>query len=331
MAKLALEVNNLTIELATSRGWTRIVEDVSFSIPSGSSLGIVGESGSGKTVTALGIMGLLPPRASRIPSGSVRLDGRELIGMPEHDREDIRGKSMTMIFQEPMASLNPGFTVGDQIAELARRHLGASRSDAMKLAVEALDRVGIPNAARRKDDYPHEFSGGMCQRVLIAMAIICKPRVLIADEPTTALDVTIQAEILDLLREMVRELQIGLIFVTHDLGVVADVCDQVVVMYGGQIVSVDRAEGLFSAPTHPYAEGLMVSLPQIGFGLRALASIGGEAVTPASIPPGCRFHPRCPYVQDACRTVKPALRALPGGAMTRCLRYEELNLVGPAR
>jgi oligopeptide/dipeptide ABC transporter ATP-binding protein len=230
-----------------------------------------------------------------------------------------------------MSSLNPAFTVGYQIAELARRHLGASRREASELAVEALNKVGIPNARQRKDNYPFEFSGGMCQRVLIAMAILCRPRVLIADEPTTALDVTIQGEILDLLLDMVNELSIGLVLVTHDLGVVADVCDRVAVMYGGQLVAVDDVNTVFSRPTHPYAEGLMVSLPQVGIDSHALATIPGEAVTPDNIPSGCRFHPRCPYAHDRCSTDEPPLRELPHGAMTRCFRYEELDLWGPAR
>ncbi|MDR2567289.1 MAG: ABC transporter ATP-binding protein [Bifidobacteriaceae bacterium] len=326
-----LDVQGLTVELATAGGWTRIIEDVTFAVKPGTAVGIVGESGSGKSVTALSVMGLLPQSGSRIVSGSVTLDGEELLGQPERRLQDIRGNRMTMIFQEPMSSLNPAFTVGYQIAELARRHLGASKREATQMAIEVLDRVGIPNAKQRKDSYPHEFSGGMCQRVLIAMAILCNPRVLIADEPTTALDVTIQAGILDLLKEMVRELSIGLVLVTHDLGVIADVCDRVAVMYGGQIVAADDVQGVFAHPTHPYAEGLMVSLPQIGTGSRALATIPGEAVTPDAIPPGCRFHPRCPFAQERCSIDQPTLRTLHGGAMTRCPRYEELDLKGPAR
>ena len=326
-----LEVKDLTVDLPTASGWTRIIEDVSFSVSPGSTLGIVGESGSGKSVTALSVMGLLPPRLSRIPRGSVKLDGEELIGLPERRMQNIRGNLMTMIFQEPMSSLNPALTVGYQINELARRHLGVSRSQANELTVEALSRVGIPNAQQRKNSYPYEFSGGMCQRVLIAMAVLCKPRVLIADEPTTALDVTIQAEILDLLLEMVHELSIGLVLVTHDLGIIADVCDRVAVMYGGQLVAVDDVNAVFSRPTHPYAEGLMVSLPQIGTGSRALATIAGEAVTPDNVPSGCRFHPRCPYAVTQCASEIPDWRVLPSGAMTRCMRYEELDLKGPAQ
>jgi peptide/nickel transport system ATP-binding protein len=234
------------------------------------------------------------------------------------------------IFQEPMTSLNPAFTVGDQVSEILRRHAGVKRRVANERALKALERVGIPNAARRMASYPHEFSGGMRQRVMIAMAMACEPSVLIADEPTTALDVTIQAQVLDLLKEMVKDRGIGLVFVTHDLGVVADICDNVAVMYAGQIVATSGVDELFHRPAHPYAEGLMVAMPQADTGSGELITIPGEAVSPGRAPSGCRFHPRCPYAKEACKTGEPELRVLSAGRATRCIRYEELTLRGPA-
>lgn len=324
-----LQVSELDIRFATDRGWVTVVEDVSFSVEAGSTLGLVGESGSGKTVTSLAMLGLLPQRTSQVSRGSIRLDGTELIGMPQKRLADIRGNDIAMIFQEPMSSLNPAFTIGDQIAETVRRHRKVSRKAAMDRAVAALDQVGIPNAARRVRSYPHEFSGGMRQRAMIAMAICCEPKVLVADEPTTALDVTIQAQVLDLLRQMRDELNMGMVFITHDLGVVADICDRVVVMYAGQVVAADDVDHLFSHPPHPYAEGLLAAMPQVG-GAERLATIPGQAPTPGAMPDGCRFHPRCPYATDRCTADAVELHRFDRLSTTRCVRSDELLLRGPA-
>ncbi|MGW5647687.1 ABC transporter ATP-binding protein [Saccharopolyspora sp. NPDC003752] len=324
-----LQVSDLDVRFATDRGWVTVVEGVSFAVEAGATLGLVGESGSGKTVTSLAMLGLLPPRTSRVSRGSIRLDGTELVGMPQKRLADIRGNDIAMIFQEPMSSLNPAFTIGDQIAETVRRHRKVSRKAAMGRAVAALDQVGIPNAARRVRSYPHEFSGGMRQRAMIAMAICCEPKVLVADEPTTALDVTIQAQMLDLLRQMRDELGMGMVFITHDLGVVADICDRVVVMYAGQVVAADDVDHLFSHPPHPYAEGLLAAMPQVG-GAERLATIPGQAPTPGAVPDGCRFHPRCPYAADRCAAGAPELRPFDLHRATRCVRSDELLLRGPA-
>ncbi|WP_433868630.1 ABC transporter ATP-binding protein [Saccharopolyspora sp. CA-218241] len=324
-----LEVSELSVRFATDRGWVTVVEDVSFAVEPGSTLGLVGESGSGKTVTSLALLGLLPARTSRISSGSIRLGGTELIGMPRRTLEDVRGNDIAMIFQEPMSSLNPAFTIGDQIAETVRRHRGLSRKQAAARAVAALEQVGIPNAARRARGYPHEFSGGMRQRAMIAMAICCEPKVLVADEPTTALDVTIQAQVLDLLRDMRDALGMGMVFITHDLGVVADICDQVVVMYAGQVVAADDVGHLFRQPPHPYAEGLLAAMPQLG-DAGPLATIPGHAPAPGALPDGCRFHPRCPYATDDCTASAVPLRDLGAGRATRCVRTDEIELRGPA-
>jgi peptide/nickel transport system permease protein len=254
-----LAVDGLTVELATSAGWLRVVDDMSFAIHAGETLGLVGESGGGKTMTALGVMGILPPRISR-RAGSIRLGGRELVGLPPSELRRVQGREIGMVFQEPMSSLNPAFTVGNQIAEVVRHHWGWSRRAAWTRAVELLDRVGLPDAAARARDYPHAFSGGMRQRAMLAMALACDPKVLLADEPTTALDVTIQAQILDLLDDLQRDAGLAVLFVTHDLGVVAEVCDRVVVMRAGQKVEEAAVEDVFDRPRHPYTQSLLASL-----------------------------------------------------------------------
>jgi peptide/nickel transport system ATP-binding protein len=324
-----LSVEGLTVDFATDRGWVNIVDGVDLALTRGTALGLVGESGSGKSVTSLAIMGLLPAGAGRVRDGSIRLGDVELTSRTERQLQDVRGNEIAMIFQEPATSLNPAFRVGEQIAEMVRRHRGASRKQARARAIEVLGEVGIPNPARRVDAYPHEFSGGMRQRVMIAMAISCEPRVLIADEPTTALDVTIQAQVLALLDRLRREHHMALLLITHDLGVVAQVCDEATVMYSGQIVERGPVRELFRRPLHPYAEGLLVSMPQLAPRSHGrLASIPGAPPIPWRLPTGCRFHPRCPYAVDACRETAPELAPAGEARAVRCLRSDELRLHG---
>jgi len=322
-----LRVDGLCVEFATSNGWVTVVDDISFELGRGETLAIVGESGSGKSVTSLACMRLLP-EAGRIRSGAVELDGLDLAGVSNREMENVRGDRIAMIFQEPMTSLNPAFRVGDQIAAVVRRHRDVSKSDAMSRAVEVLDLVGIPRARQRSRDYPHEFSGGMRQRVMIAMALACDPDVLIADEPTTALDVTIQAQVLDLLRTMRDQLGMGLLFITHDLGVVADIADRVMVMYGGQRVETGSVDAIFESPQHPYTEGLLRSMPSSDARGGHLASIPGQPPAPWNLPTGCRFAPRCPYAVDRCREAPPELVAAGDDHAVRCVRVDDIQLLG---
>jgi oligopeptide/dipeptide ABC transporter ATP-binding protein len=317
-----LEVKDLRTYFGTREGDVRAVDGVSFSVEVGKTLGIVGESGSGKSVTALSIMGLLPVPPARIVSGEVLFDGRDLTKLREHEFEDIRGKEIAMIFQDPMTSLNPTLTIGTQITETLRRHFELSKADARKRAVELLDEVRIPNAASRLDDYPHRYSGGMRQRVMIAIALSCNPKLLIADEPTTALDVTVQAGILDLLEELRMEHEMAMILITHDMGVVAEAADEVAVMYAGQIVEQAAVLDLFDRPEHPYTEALLGALPQIeGEGIREgrLTAIPGRPPGLIDPPPACRFAPRCPYASanDGCAVEPPELREVRSGHWVR--------------
>jgi peptide/nickel transport system ATP-binding protein len=330
-----LEVEDLRIEFLTRQKWLPVMEEADFAVGKGRTLGLVGESGSGKTVSALAVMGLLPAKVSRV-SGSIRFEGRELTSLDQGGIRKLRGNDIAMIFQEPMTSLNPAFTVGNQIAEQVRTHLGLSRAVAWKVAVQMLDRVEIPRAALRAEDYPHAFSGGMRQRVMIAMALSCSPKLLIADEPTTALDVTTQAQIIDLLHSLQREEDMAMIFVTHDLGVIADVADEVVVMYAGQMVERRAAIGVFGRPWHPYTEALLHSIPQLTPRGEPLHSIPGMVPRPDQFPTGCRFAPRCSYVQSACTSAPVSMRTMShtavGGdiaAKARCVRQDELALSGP--
>jgi peptide/nickel transport system ATP-binding protein len=327
-----LSVEGLSVEFLTERGWTGVVDDVSFSIGRRETVGIVGESGSGKTVTSMAIMGLLRKGNGRISQGRVVLEQQDITDLPNRDMRSIRGDRMAMIFQEPMTSLNPAFTVGNQIAETIRRHRHVSRKQAWQRACDALSTVGVPNAARRAHSYPHEFSGGMRQRVMIAMALSCEPSLLIADEPTTALDVTIQAQILDLLRQMRAEFDMSMLFITHDLGVVADICDRAVVMYAGQVVEQSPVEDLFHRPEHPYTEGLLLSTPDATAArIGGLHSIPGSPPMPGEFPPGCRFHTRCRYAVASCAEAAIELRPGAGaGSEVRCARADELDLIGVA-
>ncbi len=324
-----LTVEHLRVEFATRARWLPVVEDVSFGVLPGRTLGLVGESGSGKTVSALAIMGLLPKRESRIPEGAVHFSGIELTRLNAEKMRQIRGNDIAMIFQEPMTSLNPAFTVGNQIAEQVRAHRDVGRAEAWARAVDMLDQVGIPDPSRRAKDYPHAFSGGMRQRVMIAMALSCEPKLLIADEPTTALDVTTQAQILELLSSLQSERQMAMIFVTHDLGVIADIADDVVVMYAGQVVERTEVAGLFDRPHHPYSEALLASMPQLAAPGSALKVIAGQVPRPDEMVPGCRFGPRCDYAVDRCRTEPVALEVVtPSGGLARCVLHDQLTLKG---
>ncbi len=315
-----LEIEDLHVSFRADNGRvTHAVDGVGLTVLRGATLGIVGESGCGKSVTALSVMGLLPPQSAEV-SGSIRLDGVDLLALDDHALRDLRGNRLAMIFQEPMTSLNPSFTIGDQIAEALIRHRGLSAPQARARATELLRRVHIPAPAERYDDYPHRLSGGMRQRVMIAMALACEPQLLIADEPTTALDVTIQAQILDLLRELKRGSGAAIVLITHDLGVVAEVCDEVAVMYAGQVVERAAADVLFERPGHPYTVGLLGSIPRLGARVERLAAIDGMVPNMAAPPAGCRFAPRCPLAIEACAAAPPPVVALGDGHWARCLR-----------
>jgi len=327
MATPILEVADLRVSFAgDNRRDTLAVDGIGFSLQRGRTLGIVGESGCGKSVTSLAIMGLLPRDTARI-YGSVRFDGEELLRAPEAKLRDLRGDRMAMIFQEPMTSLNPSYTIGDQIGEAVMRHRGASKREARERAIEMLRRVRIPSPEQRVDDYPHKLSGGMRQRAMIAMALACDPRLLIADEPTTALDVTIQAQILDLLRDLRAEGEASIILITHDLGVVAELVDEVAVMYAGQIVERAPVDVLFSQPQHPYTVGLLGSLPRLDQKRDRLAAIDGAVPDMTAPPPGCRFAARCPFVEPACREGAMPTVALGDNHLTRCRRAPLERLV----
>jgi peptide/nickel transport system ATP-binding protein len=325
-----LSVEGLGIDFLTDRGWVPVVEDVSFSVAAGETLGLVGESGSGKTVSSLAVMQLVPMPPGRFSGGRIVFDGRDLMTLEERTLRTVRGNDIAMVFQESMTSLNPAFTIGDQIAEGVRAHLALPRRAAHDRAVEVLDLVGIPSPRERAGAYPHEFSGGMRQRAAIAMALACEPRLLIADEPTTALDVTVQAQVLELLRTLQQRFGMAMLFITHNLGVVADICDRVAVMYAGQVVEVAGVDDLFASPAHPYTEGLLRAMPQLGRRGERLAVVTGTPPMPWAMPEGCRFHPRCPYAADVCRAAPPDLRALAEntGRTSRCVRLGELALEG---
>ena len=317
-----LEVDSLRTHFFTREGVVKAVDGISFKVEAGKTLGIVGESGCGKSVTALSLMGLIPKPPARIVEGSVMFQGRDLTKLSERELEDVRGKEMAMIFQDPMTSLNPTLKIKTQITEVLDRHYGYKKDEAVRRAVELLEEVQIPRAAERVNDYPHRFSGGMRQRVMIAIALACNPKLLLADEPTTALDVTVQAEILDLLEELRREHDMGMIIITHDMGVVAETADDVAVMYAGQIVEQTETQELFDHPEHPYTEALLEALPQLeGEGIRhgRLRSIPGRPPDLISPPPGCRFAPRCPHAHlgDGCAEQLPDLKPIRPGHLVR--------------
>jgi peptide/nickel transport system ATP-binding protein len=329
-ADALIDVDGLHVEFLTDGTWVPAVENVSFTMAPGETLALVGESGCGKTVSSLAVMRLIPRSNGRISAGRVMFDGQDLLRMAPDDLRRVRGDQIAMVFQEPMTSLNPAFTIGDQIALAVRAHRDCSRAEARARALEVLDRVGIPDAARRFDDYPHAFSGGMRQRAMIAMALSCDPKLLIADEPTTALDVTVQAQIIELLRSLRDQSGMAVLFVTHDLGVVADLCDRVAVMYAGQVVELAPVEQLFRRPRHPYTEGLLASMPQVATPGKRLTIIRGHVPRPGSVMSGCRFRSRCDYATEACEADPLPLLAIEDGAAVRCVRRDELVLHPPA-
>ena len=331
MSDPVLSVRGLSVEFHTPRGIVTPVLDVSFDVQSGGCVGLVGESGSGKSVTALAIMRLLNKGRGRIAAGAVLLDGVDLAQASAAEMERRRGHDIAMVFQEPMTSLNPVMTTGAQIAEAVRLHTGAGRRTAWTRAVESLALVGIPDPARRARNFPHEMSGGMRQRVMIAMALACEPKVLIADEPTTALDVTIQAQILDLLRRLRDKVATAIILITHDLGVVAELADQVVVMYAGRCVEIREVDALFESPGHPYTEGLLKSIPRLDDVRRRLSQIRGSVPNPANLPPGCPFHPRCDLARALCQTARPPRFELADGGKAACWKHNAFTPPDAAR
>jgi peptide/nickel transport system ATP-binding protein len=324
-SEAVLQVRDLCVDVRVDREWIRIVDDVSLDVFRGETVGLVGESGSGKTLTSLAVMGLLPDNG-RLGAGEVVLDGRIISELNERQLSDVRGRDIAMIFQEPRRSLNGAFTVGDQIAEVVRRHKDVSRREAWRQAVAMLDRVGIANATRRVKQYPHEFSGGMCQRVMLGMALVCEPKVLVADEPTTALDVTVQRQVLELMADLQRDMGLGVLLITHDLGVVAEVCDRVSVMYAGQVVEQAPVEELFERPRHPYTAGLLKSAPDAARHGELLGYIPGIVPPPTEFGETCRFAPRCSWAQPTCVDHPLRLRDIGYGRTVRCARAEELDL-----
>jgi oligopeptide transport system ATP-binding protein len=319
-----LEVTGLHVEFRTRDGVAKVLNGVDYHVDAGETLAVLGESGSGKSVTANTIMGILQSPPGAVTGGSVRYRGEDLLTATPERRRELRGENIAMIFQDALSALNPVFTVGFQIGEQLRTRRGMSRRDAEKRAVELLDMVGIPAARQRVRDHPHQFSGGMRQRVMIAMSLALDPDVLIADEPTTALDVTVQAQIMDLLAEIQAERHMGLILITHDLGVVAEVADRIAVMYAGRIVENADVGPLYANPCHPYTRSLLESIPRIDTKGTELKAIKGLPPNLIRIPPGCPFHPRCPIAVDRCREVVPPLAALPGGRSSACLYADEL-------
>ena len=321
-----LEIKNLQTHFPTKEGIVKAVDDVSFNVDAGELLGLVGESGCGKSITALSIMRLIS-LPGKIVGGSIKFNGKELTAAPEDYMRQIRGNDIAMIFQDPMTSLNPVYTVGEQIAEALRLHRNLNKKDAWDAAIEAMEEVAIPSPARRVNDYPHQLSGGMRQRVMIAMALACEPELLIADEPTTALDVTIQAQILELLNELRKTRQLAILLITHDLGVIAETADRVCVMYTGKIVEESGADELFENPKHPYTRGLLNSVPklsgdQIGEHAR-LSTIEGVVPSPTELPEGCHFEPRCSFRKDKCVSGDIPLHEIGDDVKVRCVLFED--------
>ncbi|BCM69261.1 MULTISPECIES: ABC transporter ATP-binding protein [Streptomyces] len=320
---MLLDVRDLRVEFRTRDGVAYAVNGVSYGVDAGETLAVLGESGSGKSVTAQAVMGILDTPPGRITGGRILFRGRDLLTLKEEERRRIRGAGMAMIFQDALSALNPVMTVGDQLGEMFVVHRGMSRKDARTRAVELMDRVRIPAAAQRVRDYPHQFSGGMRQRIMIAMALALEPALIIADEPTTALDVTVQAQVMDLLAELQREYRMALILITHDLGVVADVADRIAVMYAGRIVESAPVHDIYRAPAHPYTRGLLDSVPRLDQKGRQLYAISGLPPNLTRIPPGCSFHPRCPLARDVCRTDDPPLYGVDDGRSSACHFWRE--------
>jgi len=321
MGETLLEVRDLKTYFYTEDGVVPAVDGVSFSVDKGETIGIVGESGCGKSVTSLSVMRLIPNPPGKIVDGEIIFEGKNILEKSEAEMRHIRGNEISMIFQEPMTSLNPVFTVGDQIMEAIMLHQKVGKREARKKTIEMLRLVGIPSAEKRVDEYPHQMSGGMRQRVMIAMALSCNPRLLIADEPTTALDVTIQAQILDLMLKLKEDLGTAIMLITHDLGVVAETVNKVVVMYAGKIVESADVVSIFKKPEHPYTLGLLGSIPKVNEDRERLQVIEGVVPNPFNMPTGCRFHPRCSFVRDICKEEEPELVDVEAGHQVRCWRF----------
>ena len=320
---IILEVKDLCVEFRTAEGTVQAVDHLSYVLHKGEKLGIVGESGSGKSVSSLGMMQLIPNPPGQITGGEILYLGRDLVKTSERDMQKIRGNEISMIFQEPMTSLNPIIKGGKQIAEALRLHRGMKKKEAMEEAIRMMKAVGIANPEVRAHEYPHQMSGGMRQRVMIAMALACQPQILIADEPTTALDVTIQAQILDLMENLKQKTGTSILFITHDLGVVAEVCDDVVVMYSGRVVEKGDVRSIFASPSHPYTRGLLASIPKLGECAEELESIPGNVPNPKYMPQGCKFAPRCSCAFDKCREEEPGFYDVGEGHMSRCWLCEK--------
>ncbi|MBT4482247.1 MAG: ABC transporter ATP-binding protein [Candidatus Latescibacteria bacterium] len=324
MSNHLLEVKGLNTYFDLEAGVAKAVQDVSFYIDSGEMLGLVGESGCGKSVTSLSIMRLVPSPPGRIDSGNILFNEKRLLGLSDAEMRDVRGNDIAMIFQEPMTSLNPVFTIGSQIVEAVRLHQKVGKNEARTRTVEMLKLVGIPDPEQRIDEYPHQLSGGMRQRAIIAMALSCNPDLLIADEPTTALDVTIQAQIMDLLAKLQDELGMAILLITHDLGVVAESTGRIEVMYAGRIVEEGTTEDIFANPGHPYTSGLIESVPRLDTQEERLSVIDGTVPDPAELPPGCPFNPRCPLADDHCREELPELEVVQEIHRTRCFKKDQV-------
>ncbi|MEW6143845.1 MAG: ABC transporter ATP-binding protein [Thermodesulfobacteriota bacterium] len=322
----ALEIKDLTVSFSSEGRRVEVVSGVSLSIPQGKIVGVVGESGCGKTVTALSVMRLIPEPPGRIEGGEIIFDGADILHSSDRDMRALRGNRISMIFQEPISSLNPVFTVGDQIGEALRTHLRISKKEEKERVIELLRLVGIPAPEKRIKNYPHELSGGMSQRVMIAMALACNPEVLIADEPTTALDVTIQAGILELINELRAKMGMAVLLITHDLGIIAEVADTVYVMYAGKVVEHAVTRELFKNPKHPYTVGLLNSIPDMRESKEKLDAIPGVVPSPGSFPPGCRFQDRCPLVIDKCRRDEPPLAEHASGHRSACWRADDVRI-----
>ena len=318
---ILLQVKDLRVHYTAGGEMIKAVNGVSLEVHRGETLGLVGETGAGKTTIAKSILRILPDPPAKVDGGQIYLDGQELMGLPEKKMQEIRGKKISMIFQDPMTALNPVFTVGEQIEEVILLHEKIAKADAIKKAQDMLEMVGIPR--ERSTEYPHQFSGGMKQRVVIAMALACNPELILADEPTTALDVTIQAQILDMIKELKERQNTSMILITHDLGVVAEVCDRVAVVYAGEIIEYGTKEEIFDYPTHPYTVGLFGSIPKIHEDVERLDSIPGMPPNPADLPTGCHFHPRCVKCMGRCSTQKPNMVEVRPGHFVRCLNCVE--------
>lgn len=326
-----LEIKNLKTYFFVEEGIIQAVDGISFDIFKGETLGLVGESGCGKSVTAHSILRLISGPPGKIENGKILFEGEDLITLPMKRMRKIRGYKIGIVFQEPMTSLNPVFTIGNQVMESVKEHLKKNRKEAREMTVEILKKVGIPSPEKRFNDYPHTMSGGMLQRVLIAMAIVCKPLLLIADEPTTALDVTIQAQIVELLQSLQEEYHLSILFITHDLGIVAEVSQRVVVMYAGKIIEIAEVKELFANPKHPYTEGLLNSVPSLDSTDKKLTPISGTVPSPLDFPKGCRFHPRCLYAMDICNKSEPALKEVFSDHRAACWLNEKEKTQGPIK